>query len=159
LKRWKDALAEATAAGAELKTGDTASAELDYASGQALLGMGRLDDARSAFRKVVETRRTGELAAQAQLMLGETFFHQDQFREALREFLRVDILYKAPRWQAAALLEAGKVYERLDQWADAAEIYERLLERFPNEPTAEDARKRRDETRRRAASKAPANKS
>ena len=60
-------------------------------------------------------------------MRGETYFHQDQFHEALRDFLRVDILHDAPRWQAAALLEAGKVYERLDQWADAAETYERLL--------------------------------
>ena len=65
-------------------------------------------------------------------MRGETYFHQDQFHEALRDFLKVDILHDAPRWQAAALLEAGKVYERLDQWADAAETYERLLTKFPN---------------------------
>ena len=65
-------------------------------------------------------------------MRGETYFHQDQFHEALRDFLKVDILHDAPRWQAAALLEAGKVYERLDQWADAAETYERLLSKFPN---------------------------
>jgi cellulose synthase operon protein C len=159
LKRWKDALDAATSAAAELKAGDPAKAELDYARGQALLGMGRLDDARAAFQKVLDARRTGELAAQAQLMCGETFFHQDQFHEALREFLKVDILYKAPHWQASALLEAGKVYERLDQWADAAEIYERLLARFPNDPVAEDARKRRDETTRRATANQSSKKS
>ena len=93
------------------------------------------------------------------MMLGETFFHQDQLHEALREFLKVDILYKAPHWQAAALLEAGKVYERLDQWTDAAETYDRLLERFPSDPVVEDARKRRDESRRRAASNTSAKKS
>ena len=50
----------------------------------------------------------------------------------------------APRWQAAALLEAGKVYERLDQWADAAETYQRLLNKFPTEPNAAEARQRLD---------------
>ncbi len=69
-------------------------------------------------------------------MRGETYFHEDRLREALREFLRVDILYDAPRWQAAALLEAGKVYERLDQWADAAETYRRLVDKFPQDPDA-----------------------
>ena len=71
-------------------------------------------------------------------MRGETYFHEDRLREALREFLQVDILYDAPRWQAAALLEAGKVYERLDQWADAAETYSRLVARFPQDPDAAD---------------------
>ena len=78
-------------------------------------------------------------------------YHQDKFHEALRDFLKVDILYDAPRWQAAALLEAGKVYERLDQWADAAETYERLLTKFPKEPSAAAAQLRRDTARRRAA--------
>jgi TolA-binding protein len=121
--------------------------------------MGRLDEARAAFQKVLDARRSGDLAAQAQLMLGETFFHQDQFHEALREFLKVDILYKAPHWQASALLEAGKVYERLDQWPDAAEIYQRLLTRFPNDPVAEDARTRREQATRRAASNTSPKKS
>jgi len=52
----------------------------------------------------------------------------------------VDILYDAPQWQAAALLEAGKVYERLAQWPDAAETYERLRSRFPEDPNAAEAR-------------------
>ena len=137
LKRWNDALAggpgtrEATAG-----HGDPSIAELDYTRGQALLGLGQLDQARAAFQAVLDVRKEGELAAQAQLMRGETYFHQDQFHEALRDFLKVDILHDSPRWQAAALLEAGKVYERLDQWADAAETYERLLSKFPTEPSA-----------------------
>ena len=61
-------------------------------------------------------------------------------------------------WQAAALLEAGKVYERLDQWADAAETYERLLSKFPTEPSAAEARRRLDAATRRSASKASGTK-
>ena len=43
-------------------------------TGQALLGLGRLDEARAAFQAVLEVRKDGELAAQAQLMRGETYF-------------------------------------------------------------------------------------
>ena len=84
-------------------------------------------------------------------MRGETYFHEDRLREALREFLRVDILYDAPRWQAAALLEAGKAYERLDQWADAAETYSRLVDKFPKDPDVPTARSRGEAVRKKAA--------
>jgi len=150
MKRWNDALHAAQALRNDLSTTDPSIAELDYTRGQALLGLGQLDQARAAFQAVLDVRKEGELAAQAQLMRGETYFHQDRFHEALRDFLKVDILHDSPRWQAAALLEAGKVYERLDQWADAAETYERLLSKFPTEPSAVLARQRRAEASRRA---------
>src|SRR5262249_1375133 len=159
LKRWKEVLEGVQTQKAGLAPGDPAIAEFDFAAGQALLGTGRLDAARAAFERVVAARGPGDLAAQAQLMHGEAFYHQDQLHEALRDFLKVDILYHAPRWQAAALLEAGKVYERLDQWADAAETYEGLLTRFPKEPSAEEARVRSEKARRRAGSSPSARKS
>jgi cellulose synthase operon protein C len=84
------------------------------------------------------------------LMRGETFFHQKAYHEALREFLKVDILYDAPRWQAAALLEAGKVHEQLDQWADAAATYQKLLSKFPGDSHAAEATTRLDAARQRA---------
>lgn len=150
LKRWKDVVAAVRALRGELKPDDPTAAELDYALAQAQMGLGLMEDARRTFQAVIDVRRTGELAARSQLMRGESYFHEDRLREALREFLRVDILYDSPRWQAAALLEAGKVYERLDQWADAAETYNRLLARFPHDPEAPAARTRGEAARRRA---------
>ena len=151
LKRWKDALDGVAAEKGRLSAGDPSIAELDYVKGQALLGLGRIAEARAAFQAVIDVRKEGELAAQSMLMRGETYFHQDQFHEALRDFLRVDILHDWPHWQAAALLEAGKVYERLDQWADAAETYQRLLNKFPTESSAAEARQRLTAASRRAA--------
>jgi len=142
VKRWQDALSRAESLKAELPADDLAVAELDFACGRALLGLARPEDARTAFQAVIDARKGGDLAAQAQLLRGETYFHQDRFREALTEFLKVDILYNAPRWQAAALLEAGKVYERLAQWGDAAETYERLCSRFPDDPHIPEANAR-----------------
>jgi cellulose synthase operon protein C len=159
LKRWKDALDQAQTRKGELAAGDPAVAELDYLRGQALLGLGRLEEARAAFQAVIDIHKDGDLGAQALLMRGETYFHQDQLHEALRDFLQVDILHNAPRWQAAALLEAGKVYERLDHWADAAETYERLLSNFASEPSAVAARQRLSAVRGRAASTSSPKKS
>ena len=115
-------------------------ADVDYARGRALQGLARFDDARAAYQAVIEARKGGDLAARAQLMIGETYFHQKNYHEAIREFLKVDYLYDAPSWQAAALLEAGKVHERLDQWADAAETYEKLRDKFPKDPSAAEAK-------------------
>ena len=159
LKRWKEALEGAQAMKAELAGGDPAAAELDFACGQALVGLARLDLARAAFQRVVDGSGKGDLAARALLMHGEAYFHQDKLHEALRDFLKVDILYNAPPWQAAALLEAGKVYERLDQWADAAETYGRLLARFPREAPASEAGPRRAAASSRAALTGSARKS
>ena len=150
-KRWKPVIPAIQSLRSELAAGDPSIPELDYARGQALMGQGRLDEARSAFQSVIDAKPGNELGAQAQLLRGETYFHEDRRHEALREFLQVNILYNAPRWQAAALLEAGKVYERLDQWAEAAESYERLLARFPGDPDAPTARARRDAVNRRAS--------
>jgi len=142
LNRWNDALEAADRLKADIANA-AARDPVEFARGRALLGLGRPEEARAAFQAVIDSRKSGDLAAQAQLMLGETYFHEDRLREALREFLKVDILYDAPRRQAAALLEAGKVYERMDQWAEAIETYDRLTNRFPDDPLAADANDRR----------------
>ncbi len=151
LHRWNDALEGAQAMKKSLGAKDAVAVELDFAIGQALIGLARLDEARAAFDRVIDSSGKGDLGAHALLMHGEAYFHQEKLHEALRDFLKVDILYKAPRWQAAALLEAGKVYERLDQWADAAETYGRLLARFPKEAPASEAGQRQAAAGRRAS--------
>jgi cellulose synthase operon protein C len=159
LKRWKEAMEGAVAMKKSLAANDPHSVELEFACGQALIGLARLDEARAAFERVIDSSDKGDLGAHSLLMHGESYFHQDKLHEALRDFLKVDILYKAPRWQAAALLEAGKVYERLDQWADAAETYGRLLARFPKEAPASEAGRRQAAASSRAALNGSARKS
>jgi TolA-binding protein len=151
LKRWKEALEGAQAMKKSLAANDSHTGELEFACGKAFVGLARLEEARAAFDRVIDSAGKGDLGAHALLMHGEAYFHQDKLHEALRDFLKVDILYKAPRWQAAALLEAGKVYERLDQWADAAETYGRLLARFPTEASASEAGRRQATASSRAA--------
>jgi TolA-binding protein len=149
LKRWTDVLEAADALKKDAPN-DPRMVEVDYARGRALQSLAKFDEARAAYQAVIDARKGGDLAARAQLMRGETYFHQKNYKEAILEFHRVDVLYDAPRWQAAALLEAGKVYERLAQWADAAETYERLRSKFPDDPSAAEAKTRLESARKHA---------
>jgi TolA-binding protein len=149
LKRWEDVIAAA----AEFKSfapKDPLIAEVDYDRGRALQQLARFDEALAAYQAVIDARKGGDLAARAQLMRGEAFFWQKKYKDALREYFRVATLYDAPGWQAAALLEAGKVYEKLDQWAVAAETYEELRTKFPKDPSAAEAKTRLEAARRHA---------
>lgn len=144
LKRWQDALDLADAMKPTIAA-PPARDPVEFARGRALLGLGRPEEARAAFQAVIDSRKSGDLAAQAQLMRGEAYFHEEQFLQALREFLQVDVLYpNAPRRRAAALLEAGKVYERLARWPEAADTYESIIKNFSDDPHAEEARARRE---------------
>ncbi|MBS0208679.1 MAG: tetratricopeptide repeat protein [Planctomycetes bacterium] len=115
--------------------------ELDYVRGRCLAAAAQFDEARTAFQQVVRSDQGArtETAAMAQWMIGETYFHQKNYESALREYLRVEILYAYPNWQAAALLEAGKCYTALGQSAQAVESYVRLLKHYPNTPYQADA--------------------
>ncbi len=108
--------------------------ELDYLIGRSKSAMGRFTEARQAFGKVIrspEATQT-ETAAKAQWMIGESYFHQEQYQEAIDAFEKVEVLYSFDEWRAAAILQAGKCYERLEKAQQAAKYYSRLLREYPD---------------------------
>lgn len=139
LERWADALKEADAFKAD-SPGFPALHELEYARGRALQGLGRFEEARAAHQAVIDAHRADDFAARAQLMRGETFFHQRKYTDALKEYLRVvyDDTAAAPL-KAAALLEGGKTYEHLERWPEAADLYEQIVTRYGGDPLAKAA--------------------
>ena len=68
-----------------------------------------------------------ETAAMAQWMVGETYFHQKEYRAALGAFLKVDLLYDHATWRALALLQAGKCHELLHELTEAKQLYDQIL--------------------------------
>jgi TolA-binding protein len=66
----------------------------------------------------------------------------DDRRAALREYLRVEILYAYPRWTAAALLQAGKCYEHLGKREQATELYSRVVSEYADSQFQSDAARR-----------------
>ncbi|HVU89909.1 MAG TPA: tetratricopeptide repeat protein [Pirellulales bacterium] len=108
--------------------------EADYIVGRAHAARAEFDEARQAYRRVLTspTGRKSETGAMAQWMIGETYMHQRDYRAALAEYLKVEILHAFPHWQAAALLQAGKCQEQLKRPGEAAATYQRLLREFPD---------------------------
>jgi TolA-binding protein len=122
--------------------------EADYVLGRCLANQADFDGARLAYDKVIHSPAGAktETAAMAQWMIGETFFHQKNYTAAIREYLRLEILYAYPTWQSAALLQAGKCHEFLGEGKAAAELYRRIVKTYPDTPFAEQARQKLQNT-------------
>ncbi|MGH7138101.1 MAG: tetratricopeptide repeat protein, partial [Pirellulales bacterium] len=139
-KEWHDALEIASQIETDFPDFEQEH-EVDYVIGRCQANLGRFDDARAAYRRVVKSAagEKTDTAAKAQWMIGEAYFHQKNYEAALREYLRVEILYDYPTWQAAALFEAAKCHEHLGELKQAAELYEKLVKAYPDSPLAKDA--------------------
>ena len=112
------------------------------------------NEARAAFQKVLDDAhsRGTETAAKAQLMIAETWWNQQKYDVAQREYLKVYHLHsKYPAWQAPALLQAGLCDEQLGQWQNAVDAYEELIRKFPKTEPAARAADRLRTARQRAA--------
>jgi len=96
----------------------------------AIENQGRRQEAMEHYRRVVDTH-AGATAARAQFQIGECLFALGDHEEAVRELLRVDILYDYPEWSAAALYEAGRCFEAMQNADKAREQYALATERFP----------------------------
>jgi TolA-binding protein len=88
----------------------------------------RHDEAISAYRQVVNGHQ-GPTAARAQFQIGECLFAKQQYEDAVRELLKVDILYAYPEWSAAALYEAGRCFAKLGKIGEARAQFRHVADR------------------------------
>lgn len=119
--------------------------QADFGVGWARENQGRHEEAIQAYRKVVEAHQ-GPTAARAQFQIGECLFAQNKLDDAVREFLKVDILYASPEWSAAALYEAGQCFSKLGKAVEAREQFNAVVQRFSDTKWAALAAKRLGET-------------
>lgn len=154
LKEWSDVLEVARQIGGRFPNFEHQH-EVDYLVGRALAAQADMNGAREAYARVVASPRGGntQTAAMAQWMIGESYFHQENYRAALAEYAKVDARYPFARWQAAALLQRGKCHELLGQWPAAVEAYERLLQQHPAGDFSAEARERLAAAQQRIAGK------
>ena len=125
--------------------------EVDYVVGRCLANRADFEAAREAYAKAINSPAGAntETAAKAQLMVAESYYHQKSYEAALRDYLRLEILYAYPELQAAALLQAGKCHEQLGEWRQAVELYQRLLKDYPATESTADAESRMQSAKRR----------
>ena len=107
--------------------------EVDYCRGRAHAGRGEFALAREAYQRVIDSDLlSGETAAMAQWMIGETFLHQKHYDQAIEAYRQVEARGSYPEWEARAQLQVGKCYELLGRWRDAAATYESAIDRYPS---------------------------
>jgi TolA-binding protein len=96
----------------------------------------RHDEAISAYRQVVGDHQ-GPTAARAQFQIGECLFAKQQYEDAVRELLKVDILYAYPEWSAAALYEAGRCFGKLGKLGEARAHFRQVADQYGDSRWAE----------------------
>ncbi|MFG0254591.1 MAG: tetratricopeptide repeat protein, partial [Rhodopirellula sp. JB053] len=101
------------------------------------------DRGRALLEQVVRSSRAGsDLRGRAQWMIGETFFMQEKFTEAIAAYRQVEAIGSSDQWTAAALVQAGKSFEQLGRTREATVCYSTLVSRFGDSPHAGGARRR-----------------
>jgi TolA-binding protein len=117
--------------------------EVDYLLGRCLANRAEFDAARQMYNKAIRSAAGAktETAAMAQWFIGESYFHQKDYENASREFMKIKVLYAYPTWQAGALLQAGKCYQRLGDVKEATKRYREVLSSYPDTSFAKDAAK------------------
>ncbi len=146
----------AAAAIAEFRKEDPSSPILHRAEeilGRAYKNQAKFDLARAQFERVVNDKHAfrTETAAKSQFLLAETYMIQKDYRNAQREYFKVEQLYQFPVWQSSALYQVAKCDEALNQWKDAVRAYEDLLKKYPESSMAADAKTQLQAARRRVA--------
>ncbi|MBL7133156.1 MAG: tetratricopeptide repeat protein [Phycisphaerae bacterium] len=112
-----------------------------FGLGWAMENQKKYDEARKWYARVIENHN-GPTAAKAQFHTGECYFAEGEFKEAVRELLKVDIIYAYPQWSSKALYEAGRAFEKLGQTDDARAQYKLCVKKYKKTGSAALAQKR-----------------
>jgi TolA-binding protein len=118
--------------------------DADYLCGRALGSLARFDEAREAYNRVLSApaAQGTETAAMAQWMIGESYFHQKRYTPAVEAYQRCLADHAFPRWQAAALLQAGKCRLLQGDSEAARRDLARVVSDFADQPLVAEARSR-----------------
>jgi outer membrane protein assembly factor BamD len=132
-----------------------------YAEGENQLNRSRYEDARTAFRKVVERHPQSSYAARSRFLIGEAFYREGQFDKAIKEFEGFMAFY--PRHEIADLVQFRLSMSYYDQMKPveqdqeitrkAMEAFKVLVREYPESRYAADALAKIDICRGRLAQK------
>lgn len=121
--------------------------EFKYLQARAEIGSARFLEARELLQSVVESPRAAgtETAAKAQWMIGETYFLQQDFDQALHAYQQVLKDHSHAFWKSAAALQQAKCLEQLGRTSEAIELYQTTRLQFVGSQAAEQAAARLSE--------------
>ncbi|MEW6327882.1 MAG: tol-pal system protein YbgF [Thermodesulfobacteriota bacterium] len=115
------------------------SAKEDYDGAYKLYKENAYRQAIEKFRAFLEEYPDSELAGNARYWLGECYYQQERYEEAILEYEKVVREHKGPK-VPAALLKQGLAFHHLGDTKTARFLMEKLLEEYPKSEQAELAR-------------------
>jgi outer membrane protein assembly factor BamD len=132
-----------------------------YAQGENELNKSRYEEARTAFRKIVERHPQSNFAPRARFLIGESFYRESQFDKAIKEFETFLSFY--PSHQIADLVQFRLAMAYYDQMKPveqdqgitqkAMDAFRKLIREYPESRYAADALAKADICRGRLAQK------
>ncbi len=129
---------------APAKFAPTASGEKDaYAQALKLVRGGQAQNGRESFRAFLATYPQSKLVPNAYYWIGESYYSQGNFGEALAAFQQVINRFPMHHKTADALLKAAMTYEKLGDVANAKTHYQKVVSTFPRSNAARIARNKR----------------
>lgn len=116
----------------------------------AQLGLGRIyekenrpEEALRLYQSVVESTDS-ETGAEALYRRGRLLREQNDPRAAIKELDRMSSLYAGhPDWIARSLVEQARAYRQLNQPGQAAQLYDEVIQSYPDTPFARTAKSER----------------
>jgi outer membrane protein assembly factor BamD len=132
-----------------------------YAQGEGELERSRYEDARTAFKKIVERHPQSNHAPRARFLIGEAYFREGEWDKAIKEFETFLAFY--PRHQIADLVQFRLAMSYYDQMKPveqdqgitqkAMDAFKTLVREYPESRYAADALAKVDICRGRLAQK------
>lgn len=98
--------------------------------------------AREHFNKFLEANPKHKLAANAHYWLGETYYSEKNFEQAVLEFQEVIKNFPEKDKVPAAMLKQGMAFKEMGDNKSAAYIYKKLLDEYPKSEEAKSAKEK-----------------
>jgi tol-pal system protein YbgF len=119
--------------------------QVTYEGALILLRQGNFVEAANGFSTFLRMFSDSPLAANAQYWLGECYYGQRRFQEAIDEFERVFAFYPSSNKVPASLLKIAYAHLELQQPTMARSVFQQLVRTYPQSPEAGKAHDRLQE--------------
>jgi tol-pal system protein YbgF len=111
-----------------------------YQQGVDLVKSASTQKAREVLNKFLEKNPNHELAANAHYWIGETYYTEKSYDQAILEFEKVIKNYPDKEKVPAAMLKQGMAFKAIGDKKSASYILNKLIEKFPKTAEASSAR-------------------
>ena len=121
------------------------SAEELYNAAYSKLKAEDLEGARAGFKKFLEVYPHNELSDNAQFWIGESYFREKKYEEAVVEFEEVVKKYPKENKVPDAMLKEGLAFYELNKEKEAKYILKKLIDKYPKSDQAKIAKSKLEE--------------